>query len=244
MIAALYDFLSAVGYHHPLHPALTHVPVGLTIGSFVFFLMAYFLNRPRYVQTAKHCIVLALLGAIPTIFAGILDWQHFYGGAWMFPIRMKFGLAAALLVLLILIVSVSIRDEMETSMTRRFLLHLLSLLVVISLGYFGGELVYGKKAQADASRPAKESADTAAVAKGAELFQQKCASCHFTDSAEPKFGPGLEGLFDGEKLPVSGRAVSAKNVRRQLREPVNQMPVFDQLEEKQVQALIDYLKTL
>ena len=244
MIAALYDFLSAVGYHHPLHPALTHVPVGLTIGAFVFFLVAYFLNRPRYVQTAKHCIVLALLGAIPTIFAGILDWQHFYGGAWLFPIRMKLGLAAALLVLLILIVSVSIRDEMETSMTRRFLLHLFSLLVVISLGYFGGELVYGKKTDVDSSRPVKESVDTAAVARGEKLFQQKCASCHFADSTKPKFGPGLKGLFDGEKMPASGRPVSAENIRHQLRSPINQMPAFDQLEEKQVQALIDYLKTL
>ena len=63
----LYELLSVIGFHHPLHPAMTHLPVGLTIAGFIFIVLAYFFKRPKYAQSAKHCAVLALLAAIPTV---------------------------------------------------------------------------------------------------------------------------------------------------------------------------------
>lgn len=82
--------------------------------------------------------------------------------------------------------------------------------------------------------------------QGAMLFQKKgCVGCHFTDSRETKFGPGLKGLFDRQRLPESGRPATAINVRRQLINPYQKMPSFaGKLSEKQIESLIEYLKTL
>ena len=82
--------------------------------------------------------------------------------------------------------------------------------------------------------------------KGARLFQEKgCSQCHFTDSRKTKVGPGLEGLFDREKLPLSGRAVSEANVRHQMIDPFEDMPSFaGKLTDQEVDAIIEYLKTL
>ena len=81
---------------------------------------------------------------------------------------------------------------------------------------------------------------------GARLFQSKgCVSCHFTDSQEARFGPGLKGLFDRGNLPESGRPATAENVRTQLIDPYEKMPSFaDKLTEEQIDAIIAYLKTL
>ena len=40
-------------------------------------------------------MILAFLGLFPTVLAGYVDWQHFYGGTWLFPIKMKMLLAGA-----------------------------------------------------------------------------------------------------------------------------------------------------
>ena len=241
MASVLYEWLSGIGYHHPLHPALTHLPVGLTIAGFIFIVLAFFFNRPNFAQTAKHCAVLALLAAIPTVFVGYLDWQHYYGGSLIFPIKMKLGLAFALVALLLAAVFTGMQSE-KTSVGRLFV-HLLSLLVVIGLGYFGGELIYGKKTTATQSS-ANDVLDAASVVAGAKLFEKNCSFCHFTDSTDTKVGPGLKGLFKREKMSVSGWSVSADNLRRQLQTPFNEMPSFDSLTDEEIKYLTDYLKSL
>ncbi len=237
----LYELLSGIGYHHPLHPALTHLPVGLTIAGFIFIVLAYFFKRPKYAQSAKHCAVLALLAAIPTVIFGYLDWQHFYGGSLIFPIKMKLGLAIALLVLLLAVVFTSIRSEKETAL--RLLVHVLSLLVVIGLGYFGGELVYGKKTSS-IQTTSNNATNTESVVAGAKLFEKGCSFCHFTDNTDTKVGPGLKGLFEREKMSISGWPISVESIRRQLKTPIDQMPPFEDFTEEEINALTDFLKSL
>jgi len=89
-------------------------------------------------------------------------------------------------------------------------------------------------------------ADEANAQKGSTLFKEKgCVQCHYTDRTETKIGPGLKGLFDRAKLPVSGRSVSGENVRKQLKTPFKDMPSFeDRLTQAQMGYLIDYLKSL
>jgi cytochrome c1 len=54
----------------------------------------------------------------------------------------------------------------------------------------------------------------------------------------------MQGLFQLEKLPVSGRAVTEANIRMQLKTPFKNMPAFPELPEEKVNALIAFLKTL
>lgn len=237
MASLFYDFLKSLGYNHPFHPALTHVPVGLVIASFIFMFLAFFLRGSTFGQTSKHCIILALLSAIPTVVVGYFDWQIFYAGSYIFPIIMKMMLAGLLMVLLIILVFISLKNE--GSFSRRFLIHFLVLLIVMGIGYFGGELVYGKKTT---SPPVVEINESALA--GMKLFDTKCSFCHFADRSETKVGPGLKGLFQIEKLPNSEKPVTSENIEQQLKTPFKKMPSFKSLKDDEIKSLTDYLQTL
>ncbi len=107
-----------------------------------------------------------------------------------------------------------------------FALCLIYMLNAVGLGYFGGEPVY------------------AAKTSGATVFQQNCSGCHFSDSAAKKVGPGLKGLFNNPKLPASGEPTSEKAVREIIVNGGKKMPPFKHLEQEDVTAVIDYLKSL
>ena len=235
MIESIYQTLAKIGYTHPLHPPATHLPAGLIIGAFVFALIAWIFNRKSLAQTARHCLILAFIMAGPTILLGLLDWQHRFGGAWLFEIKMKLILGGILLFLLLVAV---VYGALAGAFTKTVVaIYALCLLTVIGLGYFGGELVYGTKA------PAGEDVKGLA-AEGAMVFKKNCSACHHTDSTTTKVGPGLMGVFKQTKFPISGRPVSDDNFRQTLKTPYDKMPSFGLLPAEQVDALLDYLKTL
>lgn len=235
MIESIYQLLAKIGYAHPLHPPVTHLPAGLIIGGFLFAVVAWIFNRKNVAQTARHCFILALIMAIPTILLGLMDWQQRFGGAYLFEIKVKLVLAGILLFLLLVAV---VYSSLAGGFTKTaVVLYALCFLTVIGLGYFGGELVYGTRGPA--------SAGTSGLASsGEQLFQQNCSACHFTDSTATKVGPGLKGIFKQSKFPVSGRPVSDDNFRQTLKTPVSKMPSFGHLTDEQVNALLNYIKTL
>ncbi|UCD33313.1 MAG: c-type cytochrome [Desulfobacterales bacterium] len=235
MIESIYLMLAKIGYTHPIHPAITHVPVGLTIGGFVFDITSRFLTRPVLAQTARHCMVLALISVIPAMLLGYLDWQHFYGGAWLFPIKMKIFLAGMLLILLSSALILGLKPEKNANSI--LLIYAFCLAMVLGLGYFGGELVYG-------SKTVESGVAEGPVADGARIFNASCAACHYPDKTETKIGPGFQGLFNRESMPSSGLPVSGANIRKQLKTPMQFMPPFSDLPEEDIEALIAYLKTL
>lgn len=235
MIDFIYQILTKIGYTHPLHPTLTHVPIGLVMGVFLFAIVGLIFKRTNLAQTARHCAVLALIAAVPTVILGILDWQHFYGGSLLFPIKMKLLLAGVLLIFLFLAVIFGFFGETFSKMVLP--IYVLCLLTAVGLGYFGGELVYGTKAPT-------ASVSEGPAAEGAMVFQQNCSACHLPDSTANKIGPGLKGIFKQDKFPVSGQAVSEENFKKQLVTPFDKMPPFGHLTPEQMEALIAYLKTL
>ena len=170
MIDLFYKILTTIGYTHPIHAPTTHIPVGMVIGAFIFALASWKLRKGNLARTAHHCIILALVALLPTVVVGIMDWQHYYAGAWLFPIKMKLALAILLLVLLVF--AVSIGHKADSISKQALIVYALCLLNVTALGYFGGELVYGTKT------PAAEAAEGPA-AEGAGVFQQNCSACHY-----------------------------------------------------------------
>lgn len=242
MASEIYQLLSSIGYHHPLHPALTHLPVGLTITCFLFALLGYLSNRPQFTQTARHCTILAFLSVIPAIVFGYFDWQHFYSGAYIFPVIAKIVLAAILLFVLCVLVFTGVKRQNLTG--RQIGLYFAAFLMVIGLGFLGGELVFEKQPASDKNPPLENKTLTASQTQGKELFDKKCSSCHLADSTQAKVGPGLKKLFKKETMPVSGWPVSEENLKKQLITPFDQMPAFDQLTDKEITTLTDYIKTL
>ena len=237
MFEFIYETLQKFGYTHPLHPTLTHLPIGLVLAAFVFGLIAVVLRKPALLNTARHCVTFALITLPLVVLLGLMDWQHFYGGAWLFPIKMKLALATGLFVFLPLALLTASRTDRINS--RSLVVYAVCVVFVIGLGYFGGELVYGTSK----SKTTAESLGALAE-DGAVIFNQSCAMCHYSDQTETKVGPGLKGLFKKDRMAKSGWKVTDDNVRRQLKTPYADMPPFPDLTEEEKQVIIAYLRSL
>lgn len=140
MVESLYSLLASLGFSHPLHPMLTHVPMGMIIGMVTFSFIGLLWKNSNLGQTAYHCSVLALLTVIPVIGAGMLDWLQFQEGEWNIFIIAKMILGTVLTILLAVTV---IQKKKGATPTRLLVLYVLCLACAGGLGYSGGELVYG-----------------------------------------------------------------------------------------------------
>lgn len=237
MFQYIYQTLNKFGYYHPLHPVFVHLTIGMVVGTFIFGFLAWILQKHSITQTARHCLGLALISVIPTAATGYGDWQQFFAGIWVFPIRWKLILAATLFAILIIAWLAGRRSE-KTAFSQIFI-YFISLLIVTVIGYFGAELVYGKKVDISEEKPSDEM-----VLEGSELFAQSCSLCHHTDTTETKIGPGFKGIFHQEKFAVSQWPVTRQSVEKQLKTPFKNMPAFTELKDREIDALVAYLKTL
>jgi len=89
----------------------------------------------------------------------------------------------------------------------------------------------------------RASTDASLVSKGMAIFENNCEICHYRDSTETLIGPGLKGILKRDALPVSGRPAIPANIRRQIKTPYRNMPVYG-LTDEEIEAIIAYFKTL
>lgn len=229
MFDFFYEFLSKVGYTHPPHSPITHMPIGLVAGALILRLAAIFADRAYLARAAFYCLVLALALALPTVLLGVMDWQHYYSGAWVFPIKVKIALASLLSIFLAAGVILGWRGNAES---KPFLaICLLSFLTVAGLGYFGGELVLAARLYPPAPQEYQA---------GARIYTEYCAACHTLGG----------NIFDAS-LPVRGSkhlkdfADFSSFVRHPHRHegPPPTMPAFppEKLPDAQVRELYQYI---
>ena len=141
MTETIFEFLNKIGFHHPIHAAFTHIPMGMVLGAVTFRLAAFLPKLKVLAKTGYHCVILGLLGLFPTAFTGYLDWQHRYAGEWETLIIVKMVLATLLGILMI---TVAIMDDPEEpKLDRRTGFYLIMLVLAVGLGYSGGDLVFG-----------------------------------------------------------------------------------------------------
>lgn len=166
MLKLFYDLLAGIGYSHPIHPTQVHLPIGLVAAALIFAIVAAVSRNKSLERTARHCIILALIWMVPAAVLGYTDWRHYYAGAWIFPIKAKFALAAILAVLLL--VAIFVGRAWGAASRAALAAYVLCFIVVGALAYYGAELVY-------ANKPADRAADYAA---GEKIYTAKCAACH------------------------------------------------------------------
>jgi uncharacterized membrane protein len=166
MFNFVYEFLARIGYTHPIHPTEVHMPIGLVVGAVVFAYVAAIFKHRKLEQTARYCIILAFIWIFPTMLFGYMDWQHFYSGAWLFPIKAKITLAVILAALLLIAIFVGHKKGADSK--AGLTVYSLSFLVIVAIGYYGGELTYGSQA-----RPAP-----AEYMTGEKVFAATCSACH------------------------------------------------------------------
>ena len=99
--------------------------------------------------------------------------------------------------------------------------------------------------QTKTTKKATSKPDPAAVARGKELFQQKCSTCHYDTSDAKKIGPGLKGLNKRGTFTVNNNKVTDENLKTWIENGDSLMPPFkDVIDDNQIKDVIAYVKTL
>jgi len=228
MIDFIFQALGRMGYTHPTHPPITHLPVGLVAAAFIFALVALLFRRTILPSLSYNRIMLlALIFAFPTLLTGYADWQHHYYGAWLYPIRVKLVLSGVLFILLFvgLIYVRKAGGESKGALA----IYALCFLSVTALGFYGAQL----------SLEEKPVAPTEAVNRfqtGEKLYATNCSSCHAQKSDvfnSPQF-VNLSTLLAFIRNPVGPKGTPTK------------MPPFpaDKITDDQVLKLYQYLVTI
>jgi uncharacterized membrane protein len=198
MLDGIYKLLNAIGYHHPIHITEVHMPIGLVVAALVFSLVALLFRRPYLEKVSRYCFILAFIFMFPTILFGIMDWQYYYNGSWLYDIKMKLILASILLLLLGIGIFLNRRGQAPP--VRIIPIYFLSFLTVVALGYYGGELVLGGRSPYIPPE----------FREAASIFDAQCGMCH----------PG-GGNIANPKLPLRNapQLASFQAFLRQIRDP-------------------------
>ena len=116
---------------------------------------------------------------------------------------------------------------------------------IVSLAAVCSALVFAATVLAQSSGKKSAGGNSAAVARGKSLFQQKCSICHYDTSDQKKIGPGLKGISKRGTFTVNGNKITDESLKTWIDNGDQLMPPFkDVLEEAQVKDVIAYVKTL
>ena len=107
-------------------------------------------------------------------------------------------------------------------------------------------VVFAQDPPAKSTKKAASAAGAAGSAtKGKEVFEKKCAVCHYADSDAKKIGPGLKGLAKRGTFTVNNNTVTDESLRTWIENGDNLMPPFkDVLDPAQIKDVVAYAKTL
>lgn len=140
------NFLNGTWFGHPLHPALTDVPLGSWTVAFVFDAMSGRNGRKDYARAADAAVAIGLVGAAGAAVTGLTDWSATGGQARARRIGLMHGLlnvgATALYG-----ASLWMRRRGDRRTGRN--LARLGYAVSLSSAYLGGHLVFGEQIGVD-----------------------------------------------------------------------------------------------
>lgn len=115
---------------------------------------------------------------------------------------------------------------------------------IVALGLCGLGFAQEQPAKkAHSNGGAKNSAP--AVARGKEVFDKKCAVCHYPESDAKKVGPGLKGISKRGTFTVNDNKVTDESLKTWIEEGDTLMPPFKEvLDAPQIKDVVAYVKTL
>ena len=167
------NLLHGVWLGHPLHPALTDVPVGAWTAALVFDAIDGISGRDDLRAGADAAVAIGLIGAVGSAITGLTDWAEVYGGERATKVGLThglFNLAAAGLYT----ASWILRKD-RASRQKGIALSMLGYAIAGFSAYLGGHLTYGEQLGVDhtATANAAEPSDYKQVARLADLEEGK-----------------------------------------------------------------------
>jgi nitrite reductase/ring-hydroxylating ferredoxin subunit/uncharacterized membrane protein len=164
------DFLNGVWLGHPLHPAVTDIPVGAWSAAVLLDLLESRSGSGRsgIARAADAAIALGLAGAAGSAVTGLTDWSDTYGRGRKVGVGHALGNIAATALFAASLVSRR-KGARETGR----LLAGLGLLVATGAAYLGGHLVYGEQIGVDHTAAQEPPSDFVAVLPERELAEGK-----------------------------------------------------------------------
>ncbi|MGB2929655.1 MAG: DUF2231 domain-containing protein [Desulfobacterales bacterium] len=141
MIEFIYQTLAKVGYSHPLHPAMTHIPMGMIIGGFLFAVGSVVMKKDDLAKAAHYCYTLAIIFVLPTMMLGYMDWQYKFEAEWNRLILTKIILA--LMLTAMLVITFIYGKNVKVDIKQKLILYVICFAISMGLGFIGGELQYG-----------------------------------------------------------------------------------------------------
>ena len=114
---------------------------------------------------------------------------------------------------------------------------------IAALGLCG--FAFAQEPAAKKASPGGAGKNSAAAARGKDIFEQKCAVCHYADSDAKKIGPGLKGISKRGTFTVNNNKVTDETLKTWIENGDTLMPPFKEvLEVPQVKDVVAYVKTL
>jgi uncharacterized membrane protein len=141
MIELVYQTLAKIGFSHPLHPAMTHIPMGMIIGGFLFAVGSAAMKKDDLAMAAHYCYTLALIFVLPTMMLGYMDWQYKFDGEWNGLILTKIILAVMLTIMLG--ITYFYGKNVKVDIKQKLILYVICFAIALGIGFIGGELQYG-----------------------------------------------------------------------------------------------------
>lgn len=173
------DVLHGTPLGHPLHPALTDVPIGAWTTALV--LDAVDVLSPRsegWRQAAQLATGVGVIGGMGAALSGLTDWQHTHDRA------RRSGLVHGLLNSAALGLNLlSWRDRSNGKHARALRASALGYCLVLAGGYLGGNLVFRHRIGVDHSQQASPSRGFISVLPEADLALDTPQLVHYGDAA-------------------------------------------------------------
>jgi len=135
-------------FGHPLHPAVTDIPIGAWVGALIVDIV-WLIERnssPDVANTlalaATILVIVGLVGAILSVLSGTIDWNDTYGKERRVGITHGIINTVATLVYVLALIF-----RLTDHPFRGFVLSTVGLAILLLGAYLGGELVFGKGTQ-------------------------------------------------------------------------------------------------
>jgi len=119
------------------------------------------------------------------------------------------------------------------------------LILGIAIFAAAGALLAQDSPAKKSSKKAASHAAAGSATRGKEVFEKKCAICHFADSDAKKIGPGLKGISKRGTFTINGNKVTTESMTKWIEDGDALMPgMKDSLEPAQIKDVVAYVKTL